>query len=309
MDLHNRVAIVTGASRGIGAAIAEALAAAGCHVVLAARSEARITVLAEQLHADYGVRTLAVKTDLSVEAEVRRLVAQAESAFGAVDILINNAGMGIYGAMDEVKMADLRHIFEVNFFGAVAAMQAVVPGMRRQGGGIIVNISSVVGKFPSPLGGGYTATKYALEGASAAARAELARDNIKVVVVRPGLTETEFSQHSRVSVPGAEDQEGERHAPWRGMPPAWVAKRTLQAIRKEEREVYVTFFDRLLVFVAAMLPGLFARGLVRAAALRRRRFARHHSQVARSPQLAASPLLLLGALAAVTTLFWWRRRS
>lgn len=308
MDLQNRIAIVTGASRGIGEAIAEALAQEGCHVVLAARSEDRIRALAERLHADYGVRTLAIKTDLSNEADVASLVAQTESSFGGVDILVNNAGMGIYGAIDEVNPADLRHVFDVNFFGPVAAIQGVTPLMRRRGGGVIVNVSSVVGVFPSPMGGGYSATKYALEGASAAARAELARDNIKVVVVRPGLTETEFSQHSRISVPNAGGRKGERHAPMRGVPPARVAKRTIRAIRKEEREVYVTLFDRMLVLATRLAPGLFAYGLVLATAIRRRRFAAPQSQTQSLPVIPGL-LSLLGLVAAAGALAWRLRRQ
>ena len=273
MELRDKVAIVTGASRGIGAAIAESLAAEGCAVVLAARSRSAIFELAERLHQSYGARTLAIAADMADPADVAALVDRTVAEFGGIDLLVNNAGLGIYGAIDEVDLADLRYVFDVNFFGAVTAMQAVIPVMRRRGGGTIVNVSSIVGKFPSPLGGGYTATKYALEGASAAARAELAGDKIKIVVVRPGLTETEFSQHSRVSVPGAGHRQGERHAPMRGVAPACVAKRTIRAIRRGEREVYITLFDRLLVIGAHLLPGIFAFGLKQAAAIRRRRFA------------------------------------
>lgn len=272
MDLREKVAIVTGASRGIGAAIATELAQQGCHVVLAARSQDAIHALADRLHQGYGVRTLALTVDMADPAAVTALVDQTVATLGGVDLLINNAGMGIYGSMDEVKMSDLRHVFDVNFFGAIEAMQAVVPTMRRRGGGVIVNISSIVGKFASPMGGGYTASKFALEGASAAARAELKRDKIKVIVVRPGLTETEFSQHARVSVPGAEHRQGERHAPMRGIAPEKVAQRTVRAIQRGEREVYVSWFDRLLVFGSQLLPGLFAWGLVWAAAIRRKRF-------------------------------------
>jgi short-subunit dehydrogenase len=306
MELKDRTAIVTGASRGIGAAVAEALAQEGCHLVLAARSEEAINVLAERLRQEYGVRTLALPVDMSDEAQVRSMVAQAEDHFGGVDILINNAGMGIYGAVDEVKMDDLRHVFDVNFFGAIAATQAVVPGMRARGGGLIVNVSSIVGKFASPLGGGYTATKYALEGASSASRAELARDKIKVIVVRPGLTETEFSQHSRVSIPGAESLQGERHAPMRGVPAQKVAKRIIRALRREEREVYVTLFDRLLVLGAETFPGLFAYALQWAALIRRRRFAQARGE-APEKIVITLPAWMLGLFIAVGALIWLGR--
>ena len=270
--LIGRVAVVTGASKGIGAAIAEALAAEGCRLVLAARSADRLEEMAEELRARFRVEVLSVPTDISDERQARSLIETAADHFGCVDILINNAGMGIYGAIDELNLDDLRHVFEVNFFGPLAALQAAVVLMRRQGGGTIVNVSSIVGRFPQPLGGGYTATKFALQGASGAARAELKRDNIELILVCPGLTETEFSQNSRISVPGAEHRQGERHSLGRGVDPAMVGRRTVKAIRRGEREVYITLFDRFLVLAATLLPGLFQWALVYVTRYRRRRF-------------------------------------
>jgi len=170
--LAGKVAVIAGASKGIGAAIAESLAEEGCRLALAARSTELLEKAADQLRRDFGAEVLTVPTDVSEEGQARALIEKTESHFGAVDILVNNAGMGIYGAVDELDLGDLRHVFEVNFFGALAALQAAVPVMRRQGGGTVVNISSIVGKFPQPLGGGYTATKFALQGASGAARRE-----------------------------------------------------------------------------------------------------------------------------------------
>ena len=270
--LKNRVAVVTGASRGIGAAIAAALAAEGCRLALAARSVDRLERVAEELRSRYGVEVLSLPTDISEECQARKLIETAAAHFGCVDILINNAGMGIYGAIDELHLDDLRHVFEVNFFGPLAALQAAVQQMRRQGGGTIVNVSSIVGKFPQPLGGGYTATKYALQGASGAARAELKRDNIDLILICPGLTETEFSQNSRISVPGAEHRQGERHSLGRGVEPEKVGLRTVKAIRRGEREVYITFFDRVLVTAAVLFPGLFQYALMYVTRYRRRRF-------------------------------------
>lgn len=313
MRLQNQVAIVTGASRGIGASIAEALAAEGCDVVLAARTASAIEARAGELAERYGVQTLAIPADVAQEAEVWRLVAEAAAHFGRVDILVNNAGMGLYGAVDEIDLADLRHVFDVNFYSAIAGMQAVAPIMRQQGGGTIVNVSSVVGRFASPLGGGYTATKHAMHGASAAARAELARDGIKVVLLCPGLTETEFSQHSTVSVPGAVRRSGESLAPMSGISPERVGQRAVQAILRGEVEAYVTWYDRAMVLASQLLPGPFSRGLELFAWIRRQRFAR--LQPAQAPAeepsresapdsgerdvvIALTPAQLLGVLAA-----------
>lgn len=271
-ELRGRVAVVTGASRGIGEAIAAALAAEGCRLVLAARSTERLEEVAEVLRLRHGVEVLVVPTDMGDEGQCRALIRAAASHFGTIDILVNNAGMGIYGAMDELHLDDLRHVFAVNFFGPMAALQAAVPIMRSQGGGTIVNVSSIVGKFPQPLGGGYSASKFALHGASGAARAELKRDNIEVVLVSPGLTDTEFSQHSRISVPGAEHRQGERHSLGRGVEPERVGQRTVAAIRKGEREAFVTLFDRALVWFAVHFPALLQWVLVYVTRYRRRRF-------------------------------------
>jgi short-subunit dehydrogenase len=197
---------------------------------------------------------------------------------GRIDILVNNAGTGIYGDIAEVRSDDLRETFDLNFFAPIAAMRAAVPHMRRQGDGVIVNIGSVVGKFSQPLGGGYSASKYALHGATGAARAELKSDNIAVVLVCPGLTDTEFAAHSRISVPGLEDMQGERHAPLRGVPTQRVARRVVQAIRRREREVYISLLDRLVVLGAQLLPDLFEWGLLWATQIRRRRFAQTQSE-------------------------------
>lgn len=272
-ELRGRVALVTGASRGIGAAIAEALAKTGCHVALAARSEGAIDALAARLSQQYGVQAVSLPTDLSDETNGEAMVQATVAAWGRIDILVNNAGAGIYGDMASLRSTDLRATFDVNFFAPVAAMRAAVPHMRAQGDGVIVNIGSIVGKFPQPLGGGYSASKYALHAVSGAARAELKSDNIAVVLVCPGLTDTEFAAHSRISVPGLEDMRGERHAPLRGVPVERVARRVVTAIRRREREVYISLFDRLVVLGAQLLPGLFEWGLLLATQIRRQRFA------------------------------------
>jgi short-subunit dehydrogenase len=272
-ELRGRVALVTGASRGIGAAIAEALAQAGCQVALAARRQDALDDLAQQLRQRYGAEVLTVPTDLSQAGQAESMIEAVVAQWGRIDILVNNAGVGIYGDMAEVRSEDLHDTFAVNFFAPIEALGAAVPHMRRQGDGVIVNIGSIVGKFPQPLGGGYSASKYALHGASGAARAELKADNIAVVLVCPGLTDTDFVSHSRVSVPGLEDMQGERHAPLAGVPAERVARRVVKAIRRREREVYITLFDRLVVLGAQLLPGLFEWGLLLATKVRRRRFA------------------------------------
>jgi NAD(P)-dependent dehydrogenase (short-subunit alcohol dehydrogenase family) len=187
MELAGKVAIVTGASSGIGAATARRLAAEGATLVLAARRTDRI----EQLASELG-RAMAVTTDMRVPGQVRSLVAVAVEAFGGVDVLVNNAGQGLHQPLMDVDLDDLVAVTELNFYAPLVAMQAVVPVMRQRGGGSIVNVSSGT-TLMLPVGtGAYAATKAALNMMSRTARAELAADGIAVSTVYPFVTATEF---------------------------------------------------------------------------------------------------------------------
>ena len=189
MELVGAVTIVTGASSGIGAATARLAAARGANVVLAARRVARITELAEELPG-----ALAVPTDLRDPAQIVRLVDTTLDWFGRVDILVNNAGQGLHVPLEQVRLDDLRAITELNVFAPLLAMQAVIPPMRRQGAGVIVNVSSMTSRMVLPGVGGYSATKAALNMISQVARRELAPDGIVVSIVYPSVTATEFHQ-------------------------------------------------------------------------------------------------------------------
>ena len=189
MELVGAVAIVTGASSGIGAATARLAAARGANVVLAARRVARITELAEELPG-----ALAVPTDLRDPAQIVRLVDTTLDWFGRVDILVNNAGQGLHVPLEQVRLDDLRAITELNVYAPLLAMQAVIPPMRRQGAGVIVNVSSMTSRMVLPGVGGYSATKAALSMISQVARRELAPDGIVVSIVYPSMTATEFHE-------------------------------------------------------------------------------------------------------------------
>lgn len=180
-----RTAIVTGASSGIGMATARALAADGATVYALAR---RVERMAE-LRAD-GIRPLSVDVtdDPSMTSAVDRIVEET----GRLDVLVNNAGYGSYGAVEDVPISEARRQFEVNVFGLGRMIQLAVPQLRRQGAGTIVNISSMGGKIYTPFGGWYHATKFAVEGLSDALRLELAPFGVRVVVIEPGAIDTEW---------------------------------------------------------------------------------------------------------------------
>jgi short-subunit dehydrogenase len=189
MDLDGAVVIVTGASSGIGAATGRMAAGRGAKVVLAARRADRIDALAAELP-----DSLAVPTDLRDPAQIAQMVAATLDRFGRVDVLVNNAGQGLHVPVEQIRLDDLRAVTELNFYAPLLAMQAVIPAMRKQGGGAIVNVSSMTSRMVLPGVGGYSATKAALNMLSAVARKELASDGIVVSIVYPAVTATEFHQ-------------------------------------------------------------------------------------------------------------------
>jgi NAD(P)-dependent dehydrogenase (short-subunit alcohol dehydrogenase family) len=181
-----KVALVTGASSGIGEATARQLAAAGLTVYAAARRIERLQTLTEA-----GIRPIAmdVTDDASMQAGVETIISEQ----GRIDVLINNAGYGSYGAVEDVPMAEARAQMEVNVFGAARLIQLVLPHMRTRRSGTIVNVTSMGGKITTPLGAWYHATKFALEAISDCLRMEVAPFGINVVVIEPGGIRTEWS--------------------------------------------------------------------------------------------------------------------
>jgi NAD(P)-dependent dehydrogenase (short-subunit alcohol dehydrogenase family) len=184
--------LITGCSTGLGRALAEAVIAAGHNAVVTARDARRVADLAEG-NAD---RVLALALDVTDPAQVNSAVSQAEEKFGGTNVLVNNAGYGYRAAVEEGDDADIRTLFETHFFGAVAMIKAVLPGMRERRSGAIVNISTI-GVQIMPTGSGYyAASKAALEGMSGALHGELKPLGISVTVVEPGAFRTDFAGRS-----------------------------------------------------------------------------------------------------------------
>jgi len=187
MEIKDKVILITGTSAGIGLAAAQLLWKDGAKLALNARSKEKLDQLAKELPGSE-----VFPADMEDELAVRDLVEKVQSKFGRLDILINNAGRGMNGSLETIDIKEYQRLINLNIIGPLVAMQAVIPIMRKQGGGSIVDISSGTTLMYAPGLSGYSATKRALNGLSLTARNELARDNISVSVVYPHVTKSDF---------------------------------------------------------------------------------------------------------------------
>ncbi len=239
MDVSGKVTIITGASEGIGRAAARCFAEAGAKVALVARSREKLEALADELRSQKR-DVLVLPTDMRDCGAVQRMVDQACDHFGRIDILINNAGQSAAGPVAAIDVAHFRLIMELNVYGALFAIQAVVPKMRLGGGGVILNISSMVSKLKLPGLGTYAATKAALNLLSATARVELAAENIRVITVFPRTTATDFGKHAVGDMQMRERQRSGAARPGQVIDSAeYVADKILEAAKTEPEEMYM----------------------------------------------------------------------
>jgi clavulanate-9-aldehyde reducatase len=193
--LDGKVVAVTGASSGIGEATALALAAEGAAIALGARREDRLRDLAGRIESDGG-RALAVELDVGDESSARSFVERTRSELGRLDVLINNAGVMLLGPIEGADTEHWRRMVDVNVLGLLYCTHAAIPLMREQGGGTIVNVSSVAGRFANAGSGVYNLTKFGVGAFSEALRQETVEAKIRVVVVEPGFVETELQGHN-----------------------------------------------------------------------------------------------------------------
>ena len=250
MEISGKVAVITGGSMGIGEAIAKEFVEHGAQVVLLSRESGRLEAARSRIgHTD---QTLALACDVRNREEIDRVVGLAMHHFHRIDIWVNNAGHGLLDSVASVSMADCRETFDTNFFGALEAMQAVIPIMKQQGSGTIVNISSVAGHIPIPFHAIYSATKFAMNAIGKAARMELAGTGIHVMTVCPGYVQTEFAANA---IRGSHPKRV-RPKSARGISAERVARALLQGILKEKREVVVPWTMHPAVKVYQLFPAL-----------------------------------------------------
>lgn len=231
MEITDKVTIITGASGGIGRATATAMASEGAKVILAARSADSLSELQKDLPG-----SLAVPTDVRHDDDVQNLVTSALNQYDRIDILINCAGQGMFQRVEALDIAEYRELFDLNVVGYLRLMQAVIPVMREQHSGTIVNVSSMLTRSFYPNLAGYASTKYAMNSLTLAARAELANDGITVSLIRPKLVETDFGRNALRPEPDALRDRANPSAPPMDTPD-FVAARIVELIRSGEAEL------------------------------------------------------------------------
>lgn len=259
MDLSGKVVVVTGASMGIGEAIAKIFADSGATVVMLSRDAARAE--AARARVGHPERTLALACDVCNREEIDRVIGLTLHHYQRIDVWINNAGHGLMDSVASLEMSACRATFDTNLFGTIASMQAVVPIMQQQGIGAIVNISSVAGHIPLPFHSVYSATKFAMNAFGKAARIELRGFNINVMTVCPGFVRTDFSKNSL----RGKETKTVRPSAVRGISAERVARATLNGYLKNKREVIVPWTMHFPVKIYQLFPGLVEKAMTRMA--------------------------------------------
>lgn len=247
MNLKDRVIVITGASSGIGRETALAAGRQHASVVLAARRREPLEEVARQIE-KYGGKALIVVVDVSQQSDVETIINSTVKEFGRIDVLVNNAGIGLFATVEETSAEQLERIWRTNFMGTFYGIRAVIPLMKKQGAGHIITVSSMAGKRAAPFGGAYSATKFAQAGFMESLRMELRNSPIRTTVIYPGATKTGFT--SVIENPGVREI---RH-PLKAMSAADVAAAILEVIHKPKTEVILQKYGRILSVLNSASP-------------------------------------------------------
>jgi short-subunit dehydrogenase len=232
MDIKDKTAIITGASSGIGLSTAKLLSKMGAKVALVSRSKEKLDKLSSEIP-----NSIAVQADMAKVFEVKRMVREVSDRFGKIDILVNNAGIGYDAFAEKIDLDTFHYIFDLDLVGPLVAMQQVIPIMRSQGGGTIVNISSAVALMTLPNNAPYASIKRALAVMSLTAREELKNDKITVSVVYPYITLTNFERNTIRDVPMPES-ELEPHGPFPPDSADYAAQKIVEGIESGDAEIF-----------------------------------------------------------------------
>jgi len=250
--LREQVIVITGASSGIGLATAEAAAAAGAKLVLTARSTDTLREIASRLAAQPGCEAIAVTADVGSRADMQRVAVEALTHYGRIDTWVNDAGVSIYGRIEDVEEADSRRLFDTNFWGVVNGSLVALTHLR-QAGGALVNVGSEVSEAVVPLQGMYSASKHAVKGFTDALRVEveeLDQAPVSITLIQPTSVDTPYPQHARNYM----DREPKLPTPQ--IDPEDVAKAILKAATEGGRDVKVGAVAKLNTMTAKLAPSL-----------------------------------------------------
>ena len=250
MRLEGRVVLISGASRGVGAELARQAVAKGALVALIARTTSDL----EALRSELGDACVIATADVSSYDEVVTAVGKLTAELGRVDVLVNNAGIGLYGAFLDAEVADVERLMRVNYLGVVHLLKAVLPGMVERRRGHVVTIGSIAGRIGTPFEAAYSATKFAVAGLTEALSVELAPFGIDATLISPGPIDTPFFE--------ARGHAYERAHP-KPVPAARVAARVLSAVEGRRSEAFISPLLRQAVIAKTLVPPLFRWGTAR----------------------------------------------
>jgi short-subunit dehydrogenase len=255
-----KTVLITGASSGIGEALARAFSSQGANLVLLARRIDRLTVLANEL-SQRQQKAIAIQADVSLDGEVERAVEKAIAEFGQLDVVVPNAGFSVGGRLDQLKLEDYRRQFEVNVFGVLRTVQASIPALKKTQGRIVL-IGSVLGLISAPETTAYAMTKFAMCGLADGLHAELAKSGVSVTLILPGFIETEIFNVSNKNEP-IKFQGKDRPPSWLMMPASKAAAQIVRATTRRRRRKILTAHGKAGAFFERFFPGLVAWSLKR----------------------------------------------
>ena len=261
-----KVALITGASAGIGAALSRELAHHGADLVLAARREDRLRGLAREIEAA-GRSAIVVGCDVTRDGDLERAVAAGVERYGRLDIAIANAGFGVVGPVEELRLDDFRRQLDTNVFGVLRTLYASLPELRKTRGQFVI-VGSVAGHVPTPGTSAYSMSKFAVRGLAESIHDELAASGVSVTLVSPGFVDSDIR---RVDNQGQVHERAPDPVPeWLRMPTDRAARTIVRAIRRRRREVVVTGHGKALVFLYRYTPWLLRFAIARLGAPKRR---------------------------------------
>lgn len=249
ISLENQIVIITGASSGIGKETAFAFARKKAKIVIAARREDKLKEIADEIQKSGG-QVLIVKTDVAKFEDCENLIKTTLNKWGRIDILVNNAGWGVHASVEDTPIQDMKDIIDTNLMGPFYLMKLVLPIMKKQGSGHIINVSSVIGRRGIGMSSAYCTTKFALIGLTESLQVELRGTPVHASTICPGLTNTDFGNNMR------EPTQREKKNVWEnGAPAIKVAQAIVRCAQKPKREVYITLRDHTMVLINALFPG------------------------------------------------------